>query len=42
MPKGKCRKCGSIYYGWSLVHKKEENICFKCGGVIELVKEAVE
>jgi len=36
MPKGKCIKCGSLYYGWALVVKKEDNICPMCGGKVEV------
>lgn len=41
MPKGKCVKCGSVYHGWSLIYKKEDNICFKCGGMIQVDPEPV-
>lgn len=42
MPKGKCRKCGAVYYGWALVYRKEENICPLCGGVVEVLVEAAK
>lgn len=42
MPKGKCSKCGAVYYGWALVYRKEENICPLCGGVVEVEVEAAK
>lgn len=42
MPKGKCRKCGAVYYGWSLVYKKDQNTCVQCGGVVEVEADKVK
>lgn len=39
MPKGRCIKCGRIFYGWSL--KCEPQKC-ECGGDIVLITKEAE
>jgi hypothetical protein len=36
MPKGRCKRCGRIYYGWSLINR-EYRFC-DCGGTVEIVE----
>lgn len=37
MPKGKCSKCGKMYYGWALKYKQPDRVLIcKCGGEIKL------
>lgn len=41
VPKGKCKKCGEVHYGWALVAEDcqpEGRTCDKCGGEIELIE----
>jgi NAD-dependent SIR2 family protein deacetylase len=39
MPKGRCEKCGHVYYGWALKAEKAPH-CVKCGGKIRLEENA--
>ena len=36
MPKGRCKTCGRVYYGWSLTNR-EHRFC-ECGGAVEVVE----
>jgi len=35
--KGKCKTCGSIFYGWALTDVGKRK-CIRCGGTVELVE----
>ena len=35
--KGKCEKCGAVFYGWALADIDKRK-CTKCGGTVELVE----
>jgi hypothetical protein len=35
--KGKCEKCGAVFYGWALSDIRKRK-CTKCGGTVELVE----
>ena len=36
IPKGKCKKCGAICYGW-ILENPQKRICTVCNGQIEIV-----